>query len=587
MTIPKGLIIYRSKSYIKEYRCKVLKYGLELNFIDNNYCSPKGRSILKKILNNKRSKRLISSYFSYQFDWNQNHLKINFKRFSTLRKLELGFHTEFEYDFYKSESSADSQFAVSSDREETLEKESDSLTFEENNKVTAKRIFKQGKKIHDLSIYFSKIIPPHDRIFHNLSLLNNLKNLSIKIDIRSPDDILSLKTLVKAAKQRTYWPNIKSLILRLRYSYNKQNCTSRFIDFCQNLQDIARIIKGSSWIKIKLKITYMNRLKGLPPLIKLQETLEQIPQLIVLSLVLDTFFKDLTLLVKAIKKMKNLRSYSMRFNEPNQVLCDIVESLSKLKSLRTIKISGKDILLRKGSENYQNLLQSLGGLSQITCFKLKGDNQTIDPISWSLFSQSIFRLSQLEVLIFKSQIRDAIEEEIKFEEFFIELKKLKNLKSLNFDIDNYRNLLKNSGSKVFPAFCQSLQSLQKLEIIRFIFPWKYSADSDLNHLINALPYLPNLLWFSLYFSPLKTDQAVETDTLMKLSTVLQGLKRMENFKLNMELKEVCQSTYEILRPLCKHFQERNATLELRIESSDQRYEQVHRKMKELFGQIYL
>jgi len=278
----------------------------------------------------------------------------------------------------------------------------------------------------------------------------------------------------------------------------------------------------------------------------------------------------------------------MRFNHQSNILSELIKALSNVKSLRNLKINGKDMLLRKGLDDHENLLENLGSLSQITSLNLKGDNETIDPVSWNLFSQSLSKFTQLQVLIFSSQIRQiTIEDQnsINFEGFFKEMKTLENLEIFRFEMYNYTESLKNIGSQVFPAFCQSLQSLKRLEQITLSFPWDHSANADINQLTTALPNLQRLQDFYLRFHHVKTSQPVENNVLARLSSVLRGLKEIKSFKINMELKDVCELTYEVLFDLCKHFEQRKANLELSLESGDQLDEEVYQKLQKLRPQI--
>ena len=598
--IGQGLIIYRGAHFSSENRPKALKYGLHLRSIRYVHYSSADRRRCMRVVRSQGRKRAAMSDFNYRFEHNQDRLAQDVEKISGVRRFTLNFYIDFDFDFYKSESSLDSQYTVHSDGEDNsdneldLEIKSNNSRIVQKNKRTLKKIFKHAKRVAHLTLTFEKMDPNHSRALHYLPMLNLLEDCHIKIKIRAPTDILALRDLLSQAKRRNYWPNMKSMLISLRHSYNKENCTSRFIRFCKILQDIAEIVQDLPWIKIQLKIKYMWRLDK-SAVLTLREALKKAQdQWIRLSLITDKPTK-LEPLFRPLEEMKNLHKFSIRFDElsdpdSGQLLMDI---LKKIPSLRRLKVRGKDILEskkdQKAKTSAEKLIKSFDGLNQITSFSFREKNQSIDETLWSYLSNSILKLPQLQILILKTDAFKVIEMSPGlngFLDFFRGLRNFHNLRIFTFDMYYPSYAQKINGSEIFKTVCEAFQNLKELQKLHFNYPWISSMNSDLEELTKVFPNLQRLERFHFDFAVLKFIEPVENDVFLKFCKAICCLKAIGYFSINLELEEIDNFTYEAALLSFKHLKRSNPFWRLSL-GSTRIDEQVKEKLNKLTRQIYI
>jgi len=148
-------------------------------------------------------------------------------------------------------------------------------------------------------------------------------------------------------------------------------------------------------------------------------------------------------------------------------------------------------------------------------FQFKEQAEFIDQILWNCFSNSISRLSQLQVLFIFPQMTPSLDispKENDFINLFIGLKNLQSLRILNFYPyyqNNYRqDFQRIDGSKIFLAICQALENLKQLERFDFLIPWISYPNSDIADLTKALANLQKLEYLSLRFDVSQSTQPV-------------------------------------------------------------------------------
>jgi len=334
-SIQKRFNLYRGSHCLLDNWPSIIKYGLHLNFLPNNetYYSKNQ----KKIAN--RSK------LDYLLEKDQDRLVKNLPKNSNIQRFKLNFkrNPSHDHDFYKSLPAIDSQGTVNSEDEDTDNSENEldialkgSNIIHKNSQNLKKILFSRLlKRVTDLFLNFEKIDPPHNKAFQWLPLLTMLENCFLKVKIRSHRDLLGLKDLLKIAKQRNHWPNMKLMMINLRHSYNKGNCNLKFLRFCEIFQEITKIAQDLPYIKVKLKVKYMWRLDEVT-IQALQKAFEEAEnQFVKLSLV--TFQpKRLQPLFKTIEEMNSLQKFSLRYKALKD-LNDIESLEGFLESLKKIK----------------------------------------------------------------------------------------------------------------------------------------------------------------------------------------------------------------------------------------------------------
>jgi len=364
--------------------------------------------LFKDILHCQQRKRITKANFAYEFETNQNFRVRDVQRVSYTRRFNFSFERYWDFDFYRSTLATDSQLSVHSDDEEDSEDSENELDLaiesssspSEGNQRNIKKIFKQAKRVNDFSLTFAKIDPNYYRAFQYLPLMNLLENCHIKIKIRAPTDILELRDLLKKAKRRNCWPRIRSMVIYLRHSYNKESCTSRFTSFCRVLQEISEITQNLLWIRIKLKVKYMWRLDE-SAIYYLREALQEAPSRYVKLSFVTAQTKHLKPMFKTIGELNNLQKLSLRYDKLSHIedldsLKELTESLKKISSFRNLKVNKKNLLDSQENSGHtfstEKTLQNLGDLSQLNSFHLKGYVSSIDETLWNDFSNSISRL---------------------------------------------------------------------------------------------------------------------------------------------------------------------------------------------------
>jgi len=571
-SINKSLIIYRGVHCERANRHKAIKYGLHLGSIQYANHSPPERKLFQEA---------ALTDVGYYFGSDQSRLVQDIKKVSDGRRFKLNFYVGFDFDIYKSEASLDSQFSVYSNGEDESENELD-LEIQSESRIIqkdqrmVKKLFKQAKRVAHFSLTFQGMNQNHERALRYLPMLSMLEDCQMKIKIRALNDISVLRDLLNQAKQRKYWPNMKSMVIRLRHSYNQENCSSRFIRFCQILQEVSEITQDLPWIRIQLKVKYMWRFNE-SAIVTFQEALKKAQnQLVRLSLVTGQPNK-LKPLFKTIGGMKNLDKFSIRFNESSDLesvnsLEELTDSLKKTQSLRRLKIQGKNILDKEQNEKLstQGFIKNLSDFSQITSFNFQERNQFIDETLRNCFSNSISKLPQLQILALKTITRHQASTMISpdlnsFLDFFVGLKSLQNLRIFIFDMrhPSYQGP-RIDGSQVFQAACEALQNQKELRKLDFHYPWVSRTNSDIQELSKVLPNLQKLEYFSLLFAVQKFIEPVENDTFMNFAKAISFLKAIQSFSINLEMKEVNSLTYEAALIAFKHFQARNASRNLRM-----------------------
>jgi len=594
--INRHLIIYRGVHCRRGNKLQALKYGLHLSPIQHDSKSSAEKRGSKRVIRGQ-GKKTLSMRSRYEFKRNQDLLVQDIRKISGMRRFKLNFTIDFDLSFYKSESSIDSQYTVRSNDQEESEDELDleiqsGSKIVQKNKKTLKKIFKQAKRVAHLTLTFEKMDPNHDQAFHFLPLLNLLEDCYIKIKIRAPTDILALRDLLNQAKRRHYWPNIKSFMISLRHSYNKENCSSKFIRFCETLQEISEIIRDLPWIKIQLKVKYMQRFDESAILVFQETLMKAQDQLTKLSLVID-HPKKLTPLFKTIEGMKNLDKFSFRFNEMENVksLERLTDSLKRIQSLRRLKIQGKNILDKGENKetSTEGFINSLSDFSQITSFNFQERNQFIDKTLWSCFTNLISKLPQLQVLVLKTDTKKVLgvsPDLDGFLDFFVAVKSFHNLRIFTFNMYHcYHEGSRIGGSRIFQAALEALQNQKELRKLDFYYPWVSNPNSDIQELSKVLPNLQKLECFSLRFAVQKFIEPVENDTFMNFAKAISSLKVIQSFSINLEMKEVNDLTYKAAVIPFKHIQARKAYWRLSL-GAIQTDQEASRKVSQLEG-IYV
>jgi len=580
-SIDKGLVIYRRTHRGPGFREKAIKYGLHLNLNQHDNYSPQDRKLFRRLVRGQGRKRVAIVNSSCYLPYFQGRVAQDLEEISGMRRFDLDFDVGSERDFYRSESAIDSQYTVhtegsddDSDNELDLEIQAGS-EITQKNKRGIKKIFKQAKRVTNFSLDCQKIDENQNQAFHYLPLMNLLEDCHIKIKVRAPTDILALRDLLKAVKRRNHFPNMKSLVIELRHSYNKENCSSKFIRFCKSLQEISEITQDLAWMKIQLKVKYMWRLDE-SAILALKQVLQRAQdQLIKLSFVGDQPTR-LKALFKTIEGMGNLNKFSVRFNELSDIenanaMKELTESLKKIQSLRRLKIKGKDILDKEQNEKVpaSEFITNFGDFSQITSFNFQERNQFIDETLWNCFANSIFKLPQLRVLVLRihTQALEMSPSLNGFLEFFVGLKNLHNLRIFNFDIryDSCRTS-RIDGRKIFQAACAALQNQKELRKLNFHYPWIPKMNSDLQEFTKVLPNLQKLEDFSLTFADLKFIEPVENDVFTKFTKALVSLKAIQFVSIDPEIKKVNNLTYEAAYLLSKRLETRIGSLCMRLQT---------------------
>jgi len=367
-SIQKQFILYRGSYCLRDNWPHIIKYGLHPNFLPNkeNYSSD-DQKLYICILRGKGKKIISKSELDYRFEESDQYgLVRDFPKGSGIRRFKLNFlrNPNHDHDFYKSFPEIDSQETLDSEDDDdgdvdsineldlalqsSFDKE-ESIIINENIKTLKKILFSRFlKKPTHLSLNFEKINPYHNRAFQWLPLLGTLENCHIKFKIRSHQDLSGLRDLFQTVKQRNCWPNMKSMVLNLRHSYNRGNCNLKFLRFCKIFQEIAEIALGLRWIRIKLKIKYMWRLNEYS-IQTLQESLEKAENQVVKLSPVTNQPKHIHPLFKTIEGMNSLQISTLRFKSLKDLtdvesLEDFLQSLKRVKSLKNLKIDGKSLL---------------------------------------------------------------------------------------------------------------------------------------------------------------------------------------------------------------------------------------------------
>jgi len=412
-----------------------------------------------------------------------------------------------------------------------------SCPFSDNNqykelKYVTRNLCLRMKRINKLSLPLKEENQKDMQSFHSLSLLNNLRYLTLDFDVvRHSSNVQALQVFLEKTLKRKSWPQLKLQVFKLYLPYadsGKITPDQVLLNFSKALRDLDKITK---FMPTKLELdVFLNKECSSETAIHFSETLKVLSHYS--SFVFNGILSELYFKVcEEVYLYEKLEGLSVGFllrgeNDPigeDELLKVFQESLMYCESLKNFKLS---LQFRNFRGNYipYKLNQVLIDLSQyLSELKLQSLVLEISPRSSSEESQE--GISSI----------------------FSSIGSLRNLKELNLSFTDFGS---NISDKELKTLCVSLTKLKKLRSLSLDLSSGNISDLGIQYLEHILRFQKKVEDLTLC---LESCKQISVSVMAKFVVSLSQLQYLSSLKLELRELEIDNIFIEALMKTVPQF----------------------------------